>query len=375
MPIPSPTISEITALIIGDIEAALSQTIPIIPKAVWRIVARAIAGAWLILYKYGTALHRERFVQTASLTYLKYLGELVRVFQQPASTWNGTATITATGNSGSIDAGTQFVYSLSGVVYTVDTGVPITPGTLTLSLTSGTSGDIGTLSNGSVLDIVTPIAGVGMTATVASTVTSGDDAEDIETYRARVLDAYQKKPQGGASADYEAWGKEAPNVVSIYPYSAATPGQVDIYAEVDNQPDGIPTAGQLDEIEEYLEYVNRTGKPRKPMTAELNVYAITRRLFDIQIENLAPDTPATRAAIDDALAGYLQERTPYIRGLSIIRQDTVSQIEVQYIVFSVISALGATISKITLSDITGAIDLHVLGAGEKAKLGTVTYIP
>ena len=375
MPIPSPTISEITALIIGDIEAALSQTIPIIPKAVWRIVARAIAGAWLILYKYGTALHRERFVQTASLTYLKYLGELVRVFQQPASTWNGTATITATGNSGSIDAGTQFVYSLSGVVYTVDTGVPITPGTLTLSLTSGTSGDIGTLSNGSVLDIVTPIAGVGMTATVASTVTSGDDAEDIETYRARVLDAYQKKPQGGASADYEAWGKEAPNVVSIYPYSAATPGQVDIYAEVDNQPDGIPTAGQLDEIEEYLEYVNRTGKPRKPMTAELNVYAITRRLFDIQIDNLAPDTPATRAAIDDALAGYLQERTPYIRGLSIIRQDTVSQIEVQYIVFSVISALGATISKITLSDITGAIDLHVLGAGEKAKLGTVTYIP
>ncbi|MBP7583064.1 MAG: hypothetical protein KBA61_03455 [Spirochaetes bacterium] len=62
----APTLSEITALIIGDIAAALSQTIPIIPKAVWRIVARVIAGAWLILYKYGTALHRERFVQTAS---------------------------------------------------------------------------------------------------------------------------------------------------------------------------------------------------------------------------------------------------------------------------------------------------------------------
>ncbi|MBP7582960.1 MAG: baseplate J/gp47 family protein [Spirochaetes bacterium] len=376
MPLPSPTLSEITALIIGDIEAALAQTIPIIPKAVWRIVARALAGAWLILYKYGTALHRERFVQTASLTYLKYLGELVRVFQQPASTWNGTAEITATGSTGTLEAGTQFVFSASGVVYTVDTSVAITPGTLTLSLTAGTSGDIGTLSNGSVLDIVTPIAGVGMTATVASTVTSGDDAEDTETYRQRVLDAYQKKPQGGASADYEAWGKEAPNVVSIYPYSAATPGQVDIYCEVDDQPDGIPTSGQLDEIEEYMLYDMQTQRgTRKPMTAELNVYAITRRLFDIQIENLSPDIPATRAAIDDAVDAYLQERTPYIRGLSIIRRDTVSQIEIQYIVFSVISALGATISKITLSDITGAIDLHVLGAGEKAKLGTVTYIP
>ncbi len=374
MPLPSPTLSEITALIIGDIEAALAQTIPIIPKAVWRIVARALAGAWLILYKYGTALHRERFVQTASLSYLKYLGELVRVFQQPASTWNGTATITATGSSGSIDAGTQFVYSLSGVVYTVDTAVAIAPGVLTLSLTSGTSGDIGTLSNGSVLDIVTPIAGVGMTATVASTVTSGDDAESIDDYRQRVLDAYQKKPQGGASADYEAWGKEAPNVVSIYPYSAATPGQVDIYAEVDNQVDGIPTSDQLDEIEEYLLYDPETGRrTRRPVTAELNMYAISRYEFDITINGLAPDTPANRAAIDDAIDNYLQEREPYIRGLSIIRRDTISQIEVQYIVFSVISALGATVSSIALYDITGAIDLYALGAGEKAKLGTVTY--
>ena len=133
-------------------------------------------------------------MQTASLSYLKYLGELVRVFQQPASTWNGTATITATGSSGSIDAGTQFVYSLSGVVYTVDTAVAIAPGVLTLSLTSGTSGDIGTLSNGSVLDIVTPIAGVGMTAT-ASNLTSGmmPKAWMITPARSDV----QKKPRGG----------------------------------------------------------------------------------------------------------------------------------------------------------------------------------
>ena len=41
--------------------------------------------------------------------------------------------------------------------------------------------------------------------------------------------------------------------------------------------------------------------------------------------------------------------------------------------FSVISALGATVSSIALYDITGAIDLYALGAGEKAKLGTVTY--
>ena len=374
MPLPSPTLSEITALIVGDIEAALSQTIPIMPRAVWRVFARALAGAWLILYKFGNALHRERFVQTASLTYLKYIGEMVRVFQRQASTWQGTATISATGSSGSIPAGTQFVYSSSGIVYTLDFGTFITPGTLTLQLTAGTSGDIGTLSNGSVLDIVTPLPGVGMTATVTATTTSGDDAESVEAYRQRVLNAYQRKPQGGASADYEQWGMEAPNVVAIYPYSASTPGQVDIYAEVDNQVDGIPTSDQLDEVEEYLNYDTTTGRAiRRPVTAEINMHPISRYTFDITINSLSPSTPAIRDAIDAALADYIAEREPYIRGLSTIRRDTISQVEIQYIVFSVIQPLGSTVSSIALYDITGAIDLYVLGSGQKAKLGTVSY--
>lgn len=374
MPLPSPTLSEITALIVGDIEAALSQTIPVMPKAVWRVFARAIAGAWLILYKFGNALHRERFVQTASLTYLKYIGEMVRVFQRQASTWQGTATISATGSTGSIPAGTQFVYSSSGIVYTLDTGIFITPGTLTLALTSGTSGDIGTLSNGSVLDIVTPLPGVGMTATVTATTTSGDDAESVEAYRQRVLNAYQRKPQGGASADYEQWGMEAPNVIHIYPYTASTPGQVDIYAEVDNQVDGIPTSDQLDEIEEYCWYDMQTGRgSRAPMTAEIIMHPISRRIFDIEIVSLSPSSPAIRDAIDSALADYMTEREPFVRGLAGKRQDTISQVEIQYIVFSVIQPLGATVSKVHLADLTGRIDLHVLGAGEKAKLGTVSY--
>ena len=77
MAVTIPTFEDIKALIIGDIESALSQTIPILPKAVFRRLAGALAGAWLILYKYNSDAHRERFVQTASLEFLKKLGELV----------------------------------------------------------------------------------------------------------------------------------------------------------------------------------------------------------------------------------------------------------------------------------------------------------
>ena len=374
MPLPSQTINEIYALIISDIEAALSQTIPIIPKAVWRRVAMALAGAWLILYKYGTQLHRERFVQTASIEWLRLLGELVAVNQQAASTWAGTASIICTGSVGAIDAGTQFLNSLTGVVYLVETGIIITPGTLVLSLFSGSSGDIGNLTTGDVLDIVSPLAGVALTATAVATTQSGDDAEDVETYRQRVLNAYQKKPQGGATTDYEQWGLEAPNVINIYPYAAATPGEVDIYVEVDNQVDGIPDAAQLDETEEYLLYDPVTGRrTRRPITATLNMLAITRREFDVEVISLSPDTPANRTAIDDALEAYMLERAPYIRGLSLMRTDTISQIEVTALIFQVLNPLGATIASCEVSDIGGPVYSYTLLAGEKSKIGVVTY--
>jgi uncharacterized phage protein gp47/JayE len=374
MAVTIPTFEEIKTAIIGDIETALSQSIPILPKAVLRRLAGALAGVWLILYKYNSDAHRERFVQTASLKYLKLLGELVRVTQQPATQFIGQATIVGTGSSGTISAGTQFVKADTGKVFITTAEVFISVGNITLDLISTESGDTSNLFVSDILTIVSPLAGVATTTTISSVTQSADDAEDIETYRQRVLNAYQKKPQGGASADYESWGLEAPNGISIYPYTSTTPGIVDIYVEVDNQTDGIPTAPQLTETSNYINYDTSTGRrTRRPMTAELNMLPITRYEFDVLINALSPDTPATRALIDDAIEIYLLERAPYIQGLSINRKDTISQIQIVSLIFAIIEPLGATISSVALSDITGQIDLYVLSAGQKAKLGAVTY--
>lgn len=374
MAISTPTIKEIQTRIISDIEAETGQTIPILSKAVWRILAFGLAGAWIILYKYGTDAFRQRFVQTASETFLSLLGELVNVFRQPATIWDGTADVVSSVDTGDIPAGTQLTNTNTGTVYTVSVGVNLSIGTVTFSLASTTGGSDGNLNAGDTLDFVKPIPGIESTVTIASSVTAGEDQEELETYRQRVLDAYQKKPQGGALADYEQWAEEAPNVINAYPYASDTPGQVEVYIEVDDQTDGIPTNDQLVAALDYIYYNPTTGlATRRPVTAEVFTYAITRPEFDFEVVSLSPDTPETREDIEDALEQLLLAKEPYIQGLAITRNDTISQAESTATVQVVASSASATISGVLVRLSGGLIDLHVLEKGQKAKVGTVTY--
>jgi uncharacterized phage protein gp47/JayE len=374
MALTTPTIKEIQTNIIGDIEAALGQSIPILAKAVFRILAYALAGAWIILYKFGSDAYRQRFVQTANETYLALLGEVVGVTRDPASIWLGTASIVSTGTSGTIPDGTQFILTDTGVVYTTEGDVDLSAGTLTLTLVAGESGATGDLAIGDVLDIVSPLSGVADTVTILTVTTAGEDAEEIETWRQRILDVYQKKPQGGASSDYEQWGMEAPHVAALYPYPSDTPGYVDIYVEVSDQTDGIPTTAELAAVTEYLTYNPTTGKQnRKPITAGLNLHGISRKTLNITINGLSPVTTAAKTAISAAVTSYMLAKEPYIRGLTISRKDSITKMELVSLVLETLDALSATFSNMTLYSGTESVDIYTLGTGEKAKIGIISY--
>jgi uncharacterized phage protein gp47/JayE len=375
MAITAPTLKEIQSQVVSDISTKTSQTIPLLSKAVWRVWGFALAGIWIILFKFGTDAYKQRFAQTANRQFLILLGELIGITIQPATIWDGEADVVSTTAVGTLDAGTQLVNNNTGVVYTVTTTITKTVGTLTFKLSATQGGEIGDLQVSDILDFVSPQPGLENTATISLVNTSGENEEDLEVYRGRVIDGYQKKPQGGAEADYELWGEEAPNVINIYPYAAATPGQVDVYVEVDNQTDGIPTAQQLIDTEVYINFDPVTGKKtRRPVTAEVNMFPITRIVFDVNITGLSPDTPDNRATILSAITQNLLAKEPYIQGLSITRNDTISRAEMFSLVQVTAAALGATVSAVTIELLSVLIDLHVLGAGEKSKVGTVTYI-
>jgi uncharacterized phage protein gp47/JayE len=571
MALTTPTITEIQNNIIGDIEAQLGQNIPILKKAVFRIIAFALAGIFIILYLFGTDAFKQRFAQTANSFWLGILGELVNTFRQQATFWTGGADVVSNVGTGNLDAGTQLVNNNTGIVYTVDITVPLFIGTVPFALTATIGGEIGNLNVGDIVNFVEPLAGledtaiitlgaitwssqtsgtanaltgvaygsnqyvtvgasgtiltspfginwtsrtsgtgnnleditygnnqyvtvggsgtiltspdaitwtsrtsgtanalldavygsslyvtvgasgtiltspdaitwtsrtsgtanaltnitygnnqyvaVGLSGTILTSpdaitwttqtsgtsnalfdiaygnnqyvavgasgtilisigsIINGEDQEALETYRTRVIAAYQKRPQGGSLADYEKWGLEAPNAENIYVYAdSGNPGKVDIYVEVDNQVDGIPTSSQLAIVEDYINFNPVTGiADRRPVTAEINMFGITRRIFDVEIFSLSPDTPELRTDIEDAISNILLTKEPFILGLSTNRNDTIQQGEIFGIVFAIAGAAGSTFNDLILSESSIGIDIAVLGEGEKAKLGTVTF--
>ena len=123
---------------------------------------------------------------------------------------------------------------------------------------SGGRGSIGNLDAGSIISFANPLGSVQRDAVVVSQVVTGANGETWDAYRQRVLDRFQKRPQGGAAADYELWGEEPPGIIAVYPYRSDCPGQVDVYVEAtadsSGNADGIPTAAQLQRGPEFNQF-------------------------------------------------------------------------------------------------------------------------
>ncbi len=376
MALSTPTISEIAANIVADIEAEYGQTIPILAKAVFRVWAFIQSGVFIILYKFGTEQFKQRFVQTANETFLALLGDQVGVVRTPAQIWAGTGSVPVTTTGGVIQAGTQLVNNATGIVYIVtpSKAIILSP-TETMTLQSTVGGDISNLVVSDEITFASPQPGIGDTVTITIVSQEGADIEPIEQYRQRVLDRYQKQPQGGALADYELWAEEAVNVINAYPYAGTTPGTVEVFIEVDNQTDGIPTAPQLAAALASINFDPVTGlATRRPVTAEVTTEAIVRTTFVVEVQTLNPDTPDIREAIDDAVEDLFLDKEPFIQGLSIVRRDTITNAEVTSIVSTVASANGSTVNNVVTKEGGVPFDLRTVGQGEKAKVTSpLTY--
>src|SRR5690606_3358491 len=114
---------------------------------------------------------------------------------------------------------------------------------------NGGYGALGNLVAGDKVQFVSPQKNVRREATVLSVDTAGADAEAVPAYRKRITDKRQKRPQGGAHADYYHWALTVPGIIDALPY-ASNPGQVAVYCEAteasSGSADGIPTNSQLE---------------------------------------------------------------------------------------------------------------------------------
>jgi uncharacterized phage protein gp47/JayE len=391
MALDSPTTSEISDQIIAGLQASIGQTIPILPKSFARVLAKVLAAVFILLYKYAGFIFLQLFVAHASMrettingTQVKPLvvwGQLIGVGDPTVATQAELVIdVTVTNQTGSLAAGSLLIRSATGIVYTTIAAVLLDAPTVQATMRAVSdqdggdgSGVIGNLEADDVVSFANPPPNVATDAVVVSQAVTGADGELEADYRARILQRFQAKPQGGAYADYREWGEEVAGVLNIYPYTGQLPGEVDVYVEstVAIDPDGIPTQPILDDVFDAIELDDAGLASRRPANAAVNVYPITRAEFDLTISGLDPETAELQTDIETAADEYLRSREPFIVGLSVLpRKDRIITAELGGIVAGIVHAAGATVTTVTLTPGPA----HTLSPGEKAKLGTTTYI-
>lgn len=391
----TPTTAELTAQIVGAIEAQLGQTASFLPKSFIRVLAKVLSAVFITLYKYSSFIALQIFVSTASgsatvingqtVTPLTLWGRLIGIGDPIAATAAElVATVTVENQTGTLASGSQLLGSTNGVTYITTGAVLLNAATVQVTVravadSNGTGGvgEIGNLVAGDAMTFANPLPNVSRDVVVVAQTITGADAETTDAYRERVIERFQRRPQGGAYSDYAIWGEGVAGVANIYPYTGA-PGQVDVYVESSTETDGIPTAAQLVAVDSALQYAVSGLADRRPANAWTNTLPITRTGFDINVAGLAADDMATvQADITAALEGYFKNAAPYIVGLDVPpRMDSLTAVEVAGTVNDITRAAGATFSGATfmLTGTSAQLSAYTLGEGEKAKAVDVSFI-
>ncbi len=403
MALTTPTVAELNEEILAQLEASIGEVLPLFPKAANRVIAKVLAGTFILLYKYGGFLFLQLFVSTATLDEVTILGKVVRPLEEwglligvgsPVAATQARLQILITQKTGAgtstLTAGTQVVRDENGVTYLLETSVLVDAPTVTgivqaASDQSGGNGEgvIGNLAVNDLLNFANPLAGVERSVKVLAVIETAANAEDVEVYRQRVLDRFQKRLQGGALVDYEAWGEEAAGILNVYPYTGANPGEVDVYVEatvLSSPPDGIPSGAQITAVEEAIQ-LDLAGKAsRRPANAAVNVSAIVRTKFDVQVTALVvPNPAATQVTLTTAITEYLLSRAPFIPGLTLPpKTDTITTNELIALVAPIVLAVEGTFGTVTFNEeVSGApITSYTMGdaqQGEKAGVQVVSF--
>lgn len=399
MSLETPTTKEISDNIIAQLQATLNQTIPLLPKAFLRVLAKVLAGIFILLYKYGGFSFLNIFVSTASfkettvngqvLTPLIEWGRLIGAGDPVAATQAElTIDINVETQTGVLLSGTQLLNTSNGYTYSTLSTINLDAAVVTVDIKAvfDQSGNNGTGVNGNlqindIISFANPLPNVQRDCTVTAVVVTAADAESEAAYRQRVKDRFQKRPQGGALVDYEIWGEETAGIINIYPYTGIDPGEVDVFSEAtvasSGDPDGIPTQVQLDAVKASIELDELGLATRRPANGFVNSLPITRIGFVVTVSgiSLVGSLVVVQADITEALIQYFLSKEPFIHGVSILpRKDSITQTAVAGIVENIVSAAGGVFAGVLVELNAVNVIVYTLGQGEKSKLKSVSFI-
>ena len=373
MPLPTlPTTKEIRDRIITDIELTINQNTPSLCKAFNRVLAASLAFVFTLLYKFGQWSYKQIFTVTQGVESLELKGDQYGIPHKDSQAT--TISIGLTGNDGAVmTTGQQFRGDNNGLVYVILSTVEIAAGVVSVDALCLAAGIVGNLLNGDTLTILQPVPGFENQATVTATVVEGEDQESIEDYRARISEREKRKPQGGALVDYIAWAKEVAGVTRAFVYghreeSVIPPGYVRVYPLTDDDVSGrVPSSAKLLEIHDYID-----DPARAPLqVVEIDVLALTERVFSVVVSALSPNTTAVRTTFEANLATFIFAREPQQFVDQTDVKNTVSRSYVESIAIQ--SGADSITLELFINGTIPPIESHTLLFYEVAKIGTITF--
>ena len=370
-----PTIEEIKDRIVTDITGKINQAVPSLPLSFVKVLASAIAGVVFLLYQSILWTYKQIFPQSAEYENVKLLGALVGISPTPAV--NAVIFCTIPGTTGAWVYRNKTFIGSNNVTYRVTTDTEIIAGNATnVPLLALTSGEIGNIEIGEVLDIVQTDLSLTGTATVTGSQTSGSDEESQTKFTSRVTIRYRTRYITGSTAAYVLNGLECPNFIWIGPYSDETlPGKVNVYGRVDNVSTGIPTSAQLIELLDYLTYEQSSGKLYyRPIGDSIECFPISNRLFDITI-HINAGSSTINALIEDALNDYIFGLEPYIEGVSVSRKNVLTNTDAATTADGIAVQYDAKVVSVVITDtITGLVETnYTLYGGEFAAWRNIAF--
>ena len=312
MPFNRPTLAELVTRAISDIQTRVTGASTLLRRSVLRVLAKVQAGANHLLYGYLDYIAKGIFITTADEKQLRDHGIEWGIDREEAVKADGN--IEGTGTTGVIIPSGTELQSVDGIKYQSTEDVTITAGVFTMPIEAQIEGADGNQEPGVALIFVSPPSGVDANTTIDSDgLNNGEDIEDVEDWRSRILARKRNQPQGGSEYDYEAWMLQVSGVSRAWVFPLYNgPGTVGCAFVRDAESPIVPSITEIATVRSYI--ISHTDPVTGlligiPVTAEPGLFMLTLTEKEVDLTlSIYPNTTAVQNAIsdiiDDALVTY-----------------------------------------------------------------------
>lgn len=283
-----PALPQLIATIRSDLLTRFGNDV-VLRRLDAEVYARVQAAAVHTLYGYLDYLARNMLPDQCDEDWLYRHATLKRCQRKGAVAATGFVRWDGVSGSRTLPAGTEIqrddqqIFITTAAVTTVD-------GVLRVPVRASVTGTAGNTDDGIAMRLTTPVSGLSSTG-YADTVTGGEDIEDLEAWRSRVMERWYYVPQSGADSDYVRWAKEIPGITRAWTlrhYQGI--GTVGVMVATSDPKNPVPDASLLTAVREHI-------LPLAPVAGGgLFVFAATPKVIPMSIA-LAKDTEEIRTAV------------------------------------------------------------------------------